>query len=31
MIYDAWGCAKDPMLKEYKINMDLESGQTWGP
>ena len=31
MIFGVWGCAKELMLKEYKINMDLESGQKCGP
>ena len=31
MIFGVLGCTKDPMLKEYKINMNLESGRTCGP
>ena len=31
VIFGASGCEKELMLKEYKINMDLESGQKCGP
>ena len=24
LLFGAWGCAKDPMLREFRVNMDLD-------
>ena len=30
MLLDAWGCARDPMLLEFRINLEPKSGWTSG-
>ena len=30
LMFDAWDCAKDPMLREFRINEDPDSGLVQG-
>ena len=30
LLFDAWGCASDPMVREFRVTMDLDVGLVLG-